>query len=76
MGLVETPNEDQEPKQSLPDRVALAGYAGFALLLAGILCGGMNGIALATLGTLTIVLSALFVAYLFATKHPATGREG
>ena len=75
MGFTETPNEELKAEQSLPDRVALAGYAGLALLLAGAVCGGMSGVALAFLGTVTILLSAIFVGYLFATNHPAAQRE-
>jgi 4-amino-4-deoxy-L-arabinose transferase-like glycosyltransferase len=74
MGFGET-RDDQHPEQSLPDRVGLAGYSGFALMLAGLVCGGASGLALAALGTITIVLSGLFVAYLYATKHPAAQRE-
>lgn len=76
MGFGESRDEGQKPEQSLPDRLGLAGFAGFALLLAGLACGGASGVALAVLGTLTIVLSALFVGYLYATNHPAAQREG
>lgn len=74
MGFSET-SDGQHPEQSLPDRVGLAGYGGFALMLAGLVCGGASGIALAVLGTLTIVLSGLFVAYLYVTGHPAAQGE-
>ena len=69
-------HEHQQLEQSLPDRVGLAGYGGVALMLVGLACGDVSGIALAALGTLTIVLSGLFVAYLYATGHPAARREG
>lgn len=74
MGFSET-SDDQHPEQSLPDRVGLAGYGGFALMLVGLVCGGASGLALAVLGTLTILLSGLFVGYLYATGHPTTQRE-
>lgn len=76
MEFGDSSDDRQRPEQGLPDRLGLAGFGGLALLLAGLACGGASGVALAVLGTLTIVLSALFVGYLYATGYPTARREG
>lgn len=60
----------------LHERLGLAGYGGFALLIAGGVFGGTGGLALASLGLLTVVFAALFFAFLFVTDRQGTQREG
>ncbi len=69
--------DEQEIHQGgLPERLGLAGYGGLALLIAGGVFGGTGGIALASLGLLTVVLTALFFGFLFIINRQGTQREG
>lgn len=76
MGFNEAGQEQPEQSGGLPERLGLAGYSGFALLLAGGLCGGTSGAAVAGLGMLTVVLSALFFCFLLITSSTAARHEG
>ena len=73
-------SEEQEEQGvhtgGLHERLGVAGYGGFALLMAGGVFGGTGGMALASLGLLTVVLTALFFAFLFITNRQGTQDEG
>ena len=76
MRVTEEQEEPMAHTGGLHERLGLAGYGGFGLLIAGGVFGGTGGIALASLGLLTVVLTALFFAFLFITTRQDTQREG
>jgi len=76
MHITEEQEEQGVHTGGLHERLGVAGYGGFALLIAGGVFGGTGGIALASLGLLTVVLTALFFAFLFITKRQGTQSEG
>lgn len=75
MGLTTPDHARAKQGPSLPERLDLAGYGGLALMLAGGMCGGPGGTALAGLGTLTTLGSALYFCFLFATRRAAARRD-
>ncbi len=76
MRITEEQEEPMAHTGGLHERLGVAGYGGFALLIAGGVFGGTGGIALASLGLLTVVLTALYFAFLFVTKRQGTQSEG
>lgn len=76
MRITEEQEEPMAHTGGLPERLGLAGYSGFGLLIAGGVFGDTGGMALASLGLLTVVLTALYFAFLFITNRQDTQSEG